>query len=168
MDLKIKRRQYEKERRQLLKDEKLSKLEIKKEIRQFQKRQMKKDSIEVNTSKKEQARQKLRSNLIASIKLDRNVGNSEYYLGCTIKEFKLYIESIFEPGMTWENHGYKGWHLEHIKPLFLYDLLNEEQKKEAGHYTNIRPMWFKGHKLKTRLEKIQHKDKIINPRHIKK
>ena len=36
-------------------------------------------------------------------------------VGCTIEEFKLYVESLFYPEMTWENHG-DIWEIDHILP----------------------------------------------------
>ncbi len=62
-------------------------------------------------------------------------------LGCTLEEFKTYLESQFSNGMTWKNHSTKGWHIDHIKPLVMFDLTNAEQFKVACHYTNLRPLW---------------------------
>ncbi len=67
------------------------------------------------------------------------------YLGCTVEEFKVYIESKFTDNMTWDNHG-RGeeyWHLDHIKPLSSIDLGDVEQLKQACHYTNYQPLWEK-------------------------
>jgi hypothetical protein len=68
------------------------------------------------------------------------------YVGCTLDKLKTYIESKFQPGMTWENYGaYMGnnkvWNLDHIKSLASFDLTDLEQLKVASHYTNIQPMW---------------------------
>jgi hypothetical protein len=63
------------------------------------------------------------------------------YLGCTISELRVYIESRFLPGMTWENHGVKGWHIDHIIPLSRVDLTDESERIKVLHYTNLQPMW---------------------------
>lgn len=63
-------------------------------------------------------------------------------LGCSIKELKIHLESKFQPGMSWDNYGHKGWHIDHIKPLCSFDLTNEEQFKAACHYTNLQPLWW--------------------------
>jgi len=34
-------------------------------------------------------------------------------LGINRQGFKQYMENLFKPGMTWENHG--EWHLDHKK-----------------------------------------------------
>jgi uncharacterized protein (DUF1810 family) len=62
-------------------------------------------------------------------------------LGCTMKECRTHIESLFTEGMSWDNHGIHGWHLDHIKPCASFDLKDPEQQKECFHYTNLQPLW---------------------------
>lgn len=64
---------------------------------------------------------------------------TETILGCTIEEFRLYIESKFIDGMNFENYG--KWHLDHIKPLAL--ATTEEEVIKLNHYTNFQPLWAK-------------------------
>lgn len=64
-------------------------------------------------------------------------------LGCSIEEFKQYISSKFTEGMTWENYGRKGWHIDHIRPCISFDLTDPEQQKQCCHYTNLQPLWWK-------------------------
>lgn len=63
------------------------------------------------------------------------------YLGCTAEELKIYLENQFQSGMTWDNYGPKGWHIDHIRPMCSFDLSNHEELKEACHYTNLQPLW---------------------------
>lgn len=60
-------------------------------------------------------------------------------LGISIPAFRDYIEALFQPGMTWGNYG--AWHLDHIRPLTLFDLTDEAQARIACHYTNMQPLW---------------------------
>jgi hypothetical protein len=66
-------------------------------------------------------------------------------IGCDFDTFKNHIESQFEEGMNWLNHGNGDgkWNIDHIKPLCLFDLFDLLQQKEAFHYSNLRPLWFK-------------------------
>lgn len=63
------------------------------------------------------------------------------YLGCSIKELKTHLESQFKPGMTWDNHGIDGWHIDHIIPLNSENTVDEINK--LCHYTNLQPLWAK-------------------------
>ena len=60
-------------------------------------------------------------------------------LGCSIDDFKKYIESQFQDGMSWENHG--DWHLDHKTPISWAE--SEEKVYELNHYTNFQPLWSK-------------------------
>lgn len=62
-------------------------------------------------------------------------------IGCTLPELRAHIERQFLPGMTWENRGNDGWHIDHIIPLSSFDLLTPEGQKAANHYTNLQPLW---------------------------
>lgn len=70
--------------------------------------------------------------------------SSKEYLGCSVDEFRQYIESQFKPGMTWENHG-RGldkWHLDHILPLSSIKSVNDEDVlKTLCNYKNYQPLW---------------------------
>lgn len=64
---------------------------------------------------------------------------TEEILGCTVKEFKEYIQSKFTEGMTFNNHNKKGWHLDHIIPIS--SAKTEEDIIRLNHYTNFQPLW---------------------------
>lgn len=64
-------------------------------------------------------------------------------LGCDIESFKLHIEAQFKPGMTWENYGKFGWHLDHIKACANFDLTKKEEQEKCFHYTNFQPLWWR-------------------------
>lgn len=79
------------------------------------------------------------------------------YLGCSIEDFKKYLELRFQSGMTWENHGMHGWHIDHIIPCNAFDLTKEEERCRCFHYTNLQPLWAKDNLKKgDKIENLQH------------
>ena len=60
-------------------------------------------------------------------------------IGCSYEELKTHIEKQFTDGMTWENYGADGWHIDHIKPLAMAS--SEEEIIASNHYSNLQPMW---------------------------
>jgi len=62
------------------------------------------------------------------------------YLGCSIKEYIIYLENMFLQGMTWENHGIV-WEIDHIKPISKFDFLIEENIHKAFNYKNTQPLF---------------------------
>ena len=83
----------------------------------------------------------LRNRLNSAIKGNYKVGSSVKDLGCSVEELKSYLESKFQPEMTWDNWTIDGWHIDHIKPLASFDLTDRKQLLEACHYTNLQPLW---------------------------
>lgn len=61
-------------------------------------------------------------------------------VGCDRPHFTAHIEKQFSKGMTWDNYG-TVWHIDHVIPLSSFDLLNPEEVRRAGHYTNLQPMF---------------------------
>jgi hypothetical protein len=64
-------------------------------------------------------------------------------LGCSLQEFKGHLHKQFKEGMTWDNYGLYGWHIDHILPCASFDLTDIEQQKKCFHYTNLQPLWAK-------------------------
>ena len=62
-------------------------------------------------------------------------------LGCQPEFLISYIEKQFKEGMTWDNYGRRGWHIDHILPCASFDLSDPEQQKKCFHYTNLQPLW---------------------------
>jgi hypothetical protein len=60
-------------------------------------------------------------------------------IGCSPQELREHIESKFIDGMSWENYGTFGWHLDHITPLA--SAKDKEEIIKLNHYTNLQPLW---------------------------
>lgn len=64
-------------------------------------------------------------------------------LGCSAKDLCIYIESKWATGMSWDNYGLRGWHIDHIRPCASFDPTDPEQQEACFHYTNLQPLWAK-------------------------
>jgi hypothetical protein len=58
-------------------------------------------------------------------------------LGCNHNKIRKHIESQFQYGMAWENHGW--WHIDHIKPLSTAK--TEKDLMMRFRWQNIQPLW---------------------------
>lgn len=81
----------------------------------------------------------LRKRMGNAIKRNQKMGSAVADLGCTILQFKQYIESKFQEGMSLANYG--KWHLDHIRPLASFNLTNRDEFLKAAHYSNYQPLW---------------------------
>ena len=68
-------------------------------------------------------------------------------VGCSIKDLKLHLEKLWQPGMSWKNYNYYGWHIDHKLPVHHFktkhDFSDPEIQKKCFHYKNLQPMWAK-------------------------
>lgn len=62
------------------------------------------------------------------------------FIGCPVSGLRGHLESLFRPGMTWENYG-PVWHIDHIRPCASFDLSDVEQQKVCFHWTNLQPLF---------------------------
>jgi 3-methyladenine DNA glycosylase AlkC len=83
----------------------------------------------------------IRTAMSSVIAGNRKTAHTEELLGCSIESLRNHLEGLFQPGMTWDNYGVHGWHIDHIIPLSYFDFNDPEQQKRAWHYTNLQPLW---------------------------
>jgi hypothetical protein len=81
----------------------------------------------------------IRIRIYNSLKKEFKKGKTLDLLGCSIEDYKLYLESKFNKNMSWDNYG-DYWEIDHIKPLSRYNLLEETEQFKAFHYTNTQPL----------------------------
>jgi hypothetical protein len=77
--------------------------------------------------------------MVSRYMLNGKCMRTQQIIGCTYEELKLHIEQQFTEGMTWDNYGINGWHVDHIKPLAMAS--TEEEIILSNHYTNLQPLW---------------------------
>lgn len=109
--------------------------------KRYQKMKIKTDPVFVL---KERIRQRILRLLTSKCKSAK----TQDLLGLSFSDFFVYLKSLFWPGMVSENYGKKGWHIDHIRPLDSYNLLDPAQQKDAFHHTNIQPLWWDDNLIK--------------------
>jgi hypothetical protein len=58
-----------------------------------------------------------------------------------VEQLRQHLEAQFTDGMSWDNYGRDGWHIDHIRPCASFDLTDPEQQRQCFHYTNLQPLW---------------------------
>jgi hypothetical protein len=73
-------------------------------------------------------------------------------IGCPPSLLKEHLERQFTNGMSWNNYGLYGWHIDHIIPLS--SAKTEEEMYKLCHYTNLQPLWAE--------DNLKKSDKILS------
>ena len=117
-----------------------------------------KNKEKININKKEYVNKRKKNDITFKLKLNikclirnsifnkglKKNSKTSLILGCSFDEFRLYIESKFEPWMIWDNYGkYNGqlncgWDLDHIIPSSSAKSIEDIIK--LNHYTNFQPL----------------------------
>lgn len=66
-------------------------------------------------------------------------GNSSSILGYSPDDLKIHIENLWKPGMTWQNYGYRGWHIDHVKPVCAFS--PNTDPAIVNSLENLQPLW---------------------------
>jgi hypothetical protein len=66
-------------------------------------------------------------------------------LDFTIAELREHLESQFKIGMSWDNYGIDGWHIDHKIPqsVFNFKTPDDIDFKKCWALSNLQPMWAK-------------------------
>ena len=65
-------------------------------------------------------------------------------IGFDVDKYMTHMESLWEPGMTWENYGYGPgkWVRDEIIPMCSFDMTDPSQARKCMKLENLRPLWF--------------------------
>ena len=137
--IKLKEKAYAKANRDKIKVQQKAYREANKDKIKLEKKAYKDNKLKTDIQYK--LSHNLRTRLRNTIKGNYKAGSAVRDLGCSIEKLKQHLESKFQPGMTWDNWTFDGWHIDHIKPLASFDLTDRQQLLEACHYTNLQPLW---------------------------
>ncbi len=69
----------------------------------------------------------------------------EALVGYTVTDLMRHLETRFLPGMSWDNYGFAGWHIDHINPIasFSFTSPDDPEFKECWALSNLQPLWAK-------------------------
>ena len=83
------------------------------------------------------------------------------HLGYSVEELRERLQSLFKPGMTWDNYG--DWEIDHIKPdsWFSYSSMEDQGFQDSWALSNLQPMWAEQNRKKNNLYSGNFKDKTI-------
>lgn len=75
----------------------------------------------------------------------------EDLVGYTISELTAHLESLFSPGMSWENYGREGWEVDHKIPrsVFNYKTPDDIDFKRCWALENLQPLWASDNRSKS-------------------
>jgi hypothetical protein len=99
------------------------------------------------------ARTRVRNALKGICKSDHTIK----LIGCSVEVLKFHLEKQFKEGMSWENYGYYGWHVDHIKPCNSFNLHKKSEQFKCFNYKNLQPLWCWENYAKNRKERIKIK-----------
>jgi hypothetical protein len=83
----------------------------------------------------------IRAKVWAQLKGQKRGRSTFALLGYSPEDLRKHLESLFRPGMTWENYG--EWHMDHRKPKALFDVKSPDDPalKECWALSNLQPLW---------------------------
>lgn len=83
----------------------------------------------------------MRSHLQRVLKITGEVKTSSMVsmFGYTPKMLRDHLQSLFKPGMSWENYG--EWHIDHKIPITLLTLYGITDPAFINSLSNLQPMW---------------------------
>lgn len=90
-----------------------------------------------------------RLDLAFSAAVRRSLGSSkggrswETLVGYSLEALKIHLEQRFQRGMSWENYGRGGWHIDHIIPrsAFNYQTPQDIDFNRCWALENLQPLW---------------------------
>lgn len=95
--------------------------------------------------------------ILKSIKKRKNGHHWEEFVSYTTSELMVHLERQFKLGMSWDNMGTNGWHIDHIIPksVFNYTDPNHIDFKRCWALDNLQPLWAK--------DNLKKRDKLKEP-----
>lgn len=129
-----KQREYDKRRREEMSDDERSK------IREYMRRyQMERCA----NSPKARLDRSMSGGIYKSLKGAKAGRSWETLVGYNLPRLMRHLEKRFLPGMTWDNYGRGGWHIDHKIPKVAFNYTSPEHQdfRRCWALSNLQPMW---------------------------
>lgn len=94
----------------------------------------------INKTSEGKLRQFIKGSLRKCLK-SKNGKSSYSVVGYGYEELKKHLESLFKDGMSWDNYGQRGWHVDHIKPISAFLREGVSDPRIINALSNLQPMW---------------------------
>ena len=140
---KLTRQKYEKSEKGKLKFKRYRKTEGRKQTQQKYEKSEKGKLAQKRKREKYRISQNISSYIRQSLNGKKDNKHWENLVGYTLQELKYHIEKQFKLGMNWNNYGLYGWHIDHIKPVSLFNITNYNCNdfKKCWSLSNLQPLW---------------------------
>jgi hypothetical protein len=92
----------------------------------------------INYKLKENTSRRIRYELCRILSGKKTKRTTEY-LGCTIEELKVHLETKFVGDMSWNNYG-TTWHIDHIIPCAAWNLQDTFESNCCWNFRNLQPL----------------------------
>jgi len=85
----------------------------------------------------------MRTAVYLSLKGEKDGRSWEKLVGYTCSELMQHLENKFTKGMSWDNYGRNGWHIDHIKPISSFNIRGKGclDFKKCWDIENLQPLW---------------------------
>jgi len=92
---------------------------------------------------KNKINRRLTSSLWQALRGNKNGHHWEDLVGYTLEDLMAHLESLFKNGMTWDNYGKFGWHIDHIIPqcLWEFETYTDPEFRQCWALSNLQPLW---------------------------
>lgn len=66
------------------------------------------------------------------------------FVNFNIQDLMTHLEKLFKSGMSFDNHGKYGWHIDHKKPIssFKFTSSDDPEFEECWSLNNLQPLWW--------------------------
>ncbi len=110
-----------------------------------------------NRGPRRKAAHNVRTRINNAIRHRLNGGTKSWRLkdiGFDVDKFMEHIESLWEPGMSWDNYGVGPgkWVRDEIVPMCSFDMTDPKQAKECMRLENLRPLWHEANQRKAKID----------------